>query len=139
MVGAEYSGALSVGTTDGGRAAGTGKGNRIVSLADGTANTMLMTEVAGRGLAAYIRGRAVAQVTYPPTANPLVANPPGFGVGNQNGSQFARGTWADQNGTPVLYGQSVTASGHPSRRQHRVRLHQRVELLQPVLVPLRAA
>ena len=112
MADVQASGALSVGTTDGGRAVDLGKGNTIVSLTDGTANTLLATEVAGRGLSVYIRGKRIGDITYPATFNPLVANPPGFGVGNQNAAQFARGTWADQNGTPILYGQNVTTAGN---------------------------
>lgn len=112
---AHYSGALSVGTRDGGAADGPNKGNPITAISDGTSNTMLMTEVAGRGLAAYIKGRSVFQIgSTPPSPSPLVANPtpsPSPNVSNQNVSQFVRGTWADQNGTPLLYGQSVVNNG----------------------------
>jgi prepilin-type N-terminal cleavage/methylation domain-containing protein/prepilin-type processing-associated H-X9-DG protein len=115
VAGAQHSGALSVGTVDGGRGNKPGDGNTIVSLSDGTSNTLMVTEVAGRGLAVYIRGRNVVGITSSvPSPLPLVANPPGVtpSVGNQNVSQFVRGAWADMHGTPVLYGQSVTASGN---------------------------
>jgi hypothetical protein len=106
---AQASGALSIGSTDGGRAPGPSMGNTIVSITDGTSNTLLMGEVAGRGLSVYIRGRATTPIgSTVPSPLPLVANPSNsYGVGNQNVSQFVRGAWADQYGTPVLYGQST--------------------------------
>jgi prepilin-type N-terminal cleavage/methylation domain-containing protein/prepilin-type processing-associated H-X9-DG protein len=111
--GAESSGALSVSTTQGGLGNSPRAGNSIVSITDGTSNTMMVGEVAGRGLNVYIRGRAVAPITnVVPSPLPLVANPPGFGVSNQNVSQFVRGAWADLNGTPLIYAQSVTAAGN---------------------------
>ena len=113
VLGAQYSAALSVGSSDGGVADRSGVGNTIVSISDGTSATLLMTEVAGRGLNVYINGRATAPIgSTAPSPSPLVSNPPGFGVGNQNASQFVRGTWADLNGTPVLYGQAVTPAGN---------------------------
>lgn len=111
----QASGALSFGTADGGRGNRPSDGNTIVSITDGTTNTLLATEVAGRGLNAYIRGRSVWTIgSTLPSPLPLVSNPPGItpSVGNQNAGQFIRGTWADQNGTPLLYGQSVTAAGN---------------------------
>ena len=112
--GAQYSGALSVGSRDGGAADRLNQGNPITSITDGTSNTLLMTEVAGRGLAAYVKGKAVWQVgSTLPSPLPLVASPPALSpaVGNQNVSQFVRGTWADQNGTPLIYGQEVVNNG----------------------------
>jgi prepilin-type processing-associated H-X9-DG protein len=47
-----------------------------------------------------------------PSPSPLVANPTMPGVSNQNVSQFVRGAWADINGTPIIYGQTVTAAGN---------------------------
>jgi prepilin-type N-terminal cleavage/methylation domain-containing protein/prepilin-type processing-associated H-X9-DG protein len=113
VAGAEYSAALSVGATDGGVADKASAGNPIVAMTDGTSNTLLMTEVAGRGLNVYINGRSVAPIgSSLPSPIPLVSNPTIPGVGNQNASQFVRGTWADLNGTPVLYGQVATAAGN---------------------------
>jgi prepilin-type N-terminal cleavage/methylation domain-containing protein/prepilin-type processing-associated H-X9-DG protein len=112
----QASGALSIGSNDGGVAVGPASGNTIVSISDGTSNTMLLTELAGRGLGVYIRGRMTTAVTSTvPSPVPLTngaGNIPGAAVGNQNVSQFVRGTWADQNGTPLLYGQTVTAAGN---------------------------
>jgi prepilin-type processing-associated H-X9-DG protein len=107
------SAALSVGMTNGGQGNSPSQGNAITGISDGTSNTLLMTEVAGRGLGAYVRGRQVAAITgTAPNPLPLVANPANNnGVGNQDVSQFARGTWADMNGTPVLYGQTPNAAG----------------------------
>jgi prepilin-type N-terminal cleavage/methylation domain-containing protein/prepilin-type processing-associated H-X9-DG protein len=107
-VSAHHSGALSVSSTDGGIGIGQNQGNAITAITDGTSNTLLMGEIAGRGLNVYIRGRSTAAITSAlPSPIPLVASPPGYGVSNQNVSQFVRGSWADQNGTPVLYGQST--------------------------------
>ena len=109
VAGAQASGALSVGTNDGGVGLGPNQGNSITSISDGTSNTLLMGEVAGRGLSVYIRGRATASIgSTAPNPLPLVAKPTNsYGVGNQDASQFVRGAWADQYGTPVLYGQST--------------------------------
>jgi prepilin-type N-terminal cleavage/methylation domain-containing protein/prepilin-type processing-associated H-X9-DG protein len=113
VAGAQASGALSVGTNDGGIAPGPNQGNAIATIADGTSNTLLMTEVVGRGRAVFIRGRTVMTIgSTLPSPLPLVANPPGFGVSNQNVSQFVRGAWADQNGMPILYGQNVVSNGN---------------------------
>jgi prepilin-type N-terminal cleavage/methylation domain-containing protein/prepilin-type processing-associated H-X9-DG protein len=110
---AHHSGALSVSTVDGGAGDKASSGNTIASISDGTSNTMLLSELAGRGLSVYMNGRATAAIgSTLPSPIPLVASPPGFGVSNQNASQFVRGTWADLNGTPVLYGQQVTAAGN---------------------------
>ncbi len=114
VLGAEYSAALSVGATDGGVADKSSVGNTIVGISDGTSNTLLMTEVAGRGLNVYINGRSVATIgSSLPSPLPLVSNPTfPTSVGNQNAGQFVRGTWADLNGTPVLYGQAVVPAGN---------------------------
>jgi prepilin-type processing-associated H-X9-DG protein len=110
--GAQASGALSVGTSDGGQGRGPNEGNSLVSISDGTSNTILMSEVAGRGLAAYIQGRNVLAIgSTLPASSPLAANPPGIGVSNQNVSQYVRGAWADQNGTPVLWGHNILSGG----------------------------
>lgn len=112
VTGIEASGALSVGALTGGLAPDAGQGNTLVSMADGTSNTLLVSEVAGRGLAAYIRGRNVGAIgSTLPAVSPLLANPTGFGVSNQDASQFIRGAWADIHGTPVVYGQNVVTSG----------------------------
>ncbi len=104
---ADSSGALSVGTANQGRATGTGKGNPITSIGDGTSNTLLMAEVAGRGQSIYLRGRAVMAV---PNTRAGITPPTVAGVGN-NIDQYARGTWADQNGTPTLLGHKDVTAG----------------------------
>jgi prepilin-type N-terminal cleavage/methylation domain-containing protein/prepilin-type processing-associated H-X9-DG protein len=96
--GIEDSGALSP------KATSPGAGPTVMSINDGTSNTLLMTEIAGRGLTIYIRGRAVAPVgstpPNPPPMNPILAL-----------DQYARGAWADQNGTPRLSGYTVISNG----------------------------
>jgi hypothetical protein len=109
---AQASGALSVGSNEGGRGNSAREGNTIVSIADGSSNTLMMAELAGRGLSVYINGRATTTIgSTIPSPNPLVASPPAYGVSLQNASQFVRGTWADVNGTPVLYGQQAVNNG----------------------------
>jgi prepilin-type processing-associated H-X9-DG protein len=83
-----------------------GKGNAIEQLADGTSNTLLMTEIAGRGLAVYVQGLQVA-VVGSTVANPL----PIPSIGASNNSPYVRGAWADQNGTPLLIGYKVINNG----------------------------
>ncbi len=104
---ADSSGALSVGTAGRGKATGTGKGNTIVSITDGTSNTMLMGELAGRGLNIYLRGRSLMAV---PNNRSGVTPLPVIGVGSAI-DMYSRGTWADQNGTPILYGHKDVTSG----------------------------
>ena len=84
---------------------GPDDGPTIVSITDGTSNTMLLTEIAARGLQVYVRGRAMMDV--PSTAaaaatlplNPLVSP-----------DLYARGSWCDQNGTPQAIGYSVSGT-----------------------------
>jgi prepilin-type processing-associated H-X9-DG protein len=83
-----------------------GKGNPIEKIADGTSNTLLMTEIAGRGLAVYIQGLQVAAVGST-IVNPLPI--PSIGAGNND--PYIRGAWADQNGTPLLVGYKVISNG----------------------------
>ncbi len=88
-------------------------GNRVTAISDGTSNTLFFTEIAGRGLNIYIRGRSIAPV--PSTAagylaiSPLPVIPTG---GQGDASQFARGTWADQNGISYLRGYLLNAAGN---------------------------
>jgi prepilin-type processing-associated H-X9-DG protein len=105
------SGALStkVGTP------GPSDGNPISSISDGTSNTIMFTELAGRGLAIYIKGRNVGSV--PSTSAALVGmnvmtpnSTSGFGALGDL-SQFPRGTWADQNGVTYLRGYTVATTG----------------------------
>jgi prepilin-type processing-associated H-X9-DG protein len=83
-----------------------GKGNPIEMIADGTSNTLLMTEIAGRGLGVYIQGAMVAPVGSTPMS-PL----PIPSLSPSNNTPFVRGAWADQNGTPLLLGYSVISNG----------------------------
>jgi prepilin-type N-terminal cleavage/methylation domain-containing protein/prepilin-type processing-associated H-X9-DG protein len=83
-----------------------GKGNSIGMIVDGTSNTLLMTEIAGRGLAVYIQGAQVGTVESTP-ANPL----PIPSIGLSNNSPYVRGAWADQNGTALLVGYKVLSNG----------------------------
>jgi prepilin-type N-terminal cleavage/methylation domain-containing protein/prepilin-type processing-associated H-X9-DG protein len=103
---ADSSGALSVGTASRGRASGQNKGNSIVSISDGTSNTMLLGEVAGRGLNIYFRGRSLMAV---PNNRSQITPLPVMGVGNSI-DMYSRGTWADQNGTPILYGHNAIST-----------------------------
>ncbi|HVK19554.1 MAG TPA: DUF1559 domain-containing protein [Fimbriiglobus sp.] len=96
--GVEDSGALS----PKGRAPGVG--NSVTGMSDGTSNTLLMTEIAGRGLNIYIRGRSVMSVgSTVPTTSPM--NP------NRALDLYARGAWADQNGTARLAAYNVISNG----------------------------
>jgi prepilin-type N-terminal cleavage/methylation domain-containing protein/prepilin-type processing-associated H-X9-DG protein len=83
-----------------------GKGNPIEQIADGTSNTLLMTEIAGRGLAVYIQGAAVAAI------GSTILNPlPIPSQSASSNSHYVRGAWADQNGTPLLFGYNVLSNG----------------------------
>ena len=110
---APYSAALSMGSVEGGVAQKPGVGNPLTGISDGTSNTLLMTEVAGRGLAAYVRRRPVATISgLVVSPDPLASTPAAIpSITNQDNKQYARGSWADQWGTPVLYGQTVNATG----------------------------
>lgn len=44
------------------RGVGPYTGNAIVNISDGTSNTLMVTEIAARGLAAYIRGKNVLAI-----------------------------------------------------------------------------
>jgi prepilin-type N-terminal cleavage/methylation domain-containing protein/prepilin-type processing-associated H-X9-DG protein len=88
---------------------GPNGGNPIVAITDGTSNTLLMTENAGRGLAAYIRGKQIATIPSSVAAfSPMPISPP---TGQGDLSQYARGSWADQNGVDYLRGYTVNAAG----------------------------
>ena len=89
---------------------GPNSGNPLLSITDGTSNTLLFTEIAGRGVTAFIRGRAIAAV--PSTAaafNPVPITPTG---GQGDLSQYVRGAWADQNGVTYMRGYTVNAAGN---------------------------
>jgi prepilin-type processing-associated H-X9-DG protein len=93
---------------------GSNDGQPITSISDGTSNTLFFTEIAGRGLAIYIKGRSVAPM--PSTAagftaiNPVPMQP--FSGSQADISQYARGSWNDQNGVTFLRGYSVSAAGN---------------------------
>ncbi len=83
-----------------------GKGNTVDMIADGTSNTLLMTEIAGRGLSVYIQGREIAPI------GSTVLNPlPIPSLSASQNSPYARGAWADQNGTGLLLGYKVINGG----------------------------
>jgi prepilin-type N-terminal cleavage/methylation domain-containing protein/prepilin-type processing-associated H-X9-DG protein len=88
------------------RGLGPDGGNTLVSMSDGTSNTLMVTEIAARGVAVYIRGRNVAAVgSTAPTPLPLT------GTGLSDVDQYVRGSWCDQNGTPRLRAYTVNAAG----------------------------
>src|SRR5262249_38379106 len=74
-----------------------------------TSNTLMFTEISGRGLAAYIRGKSIAAVTSS-GPSPLPINPPS---GPGDVSQYVRGAWADQNGASYLRGEPGYGAGTP--------------------------
>jgi prepilin-type N-terminal cleavage/methylation domain-containing protein/prepilin-type processing-associated H-X9-DG protein len=88
-------------------------GPTITSISDGTSNTLFFTEIAGRGLNIYLRGRSVGAV--PSDAAALGALSPIDPVGGfrsiGDASQFPRGTWADQNGITFLRGYQLDSTG----------------------------
>jgi prepilin-type N-terminal cleavage/methylation domain-containing protein/prepilin-type processing-associated H-X9-DG protein len=86
---------------------GPNDGNPILSITDGTSNTLMFTEISGRGVAAYIRGKSIAAVTSS-VPSPLPIYPPS---GQGDVSQYVRGAWADQNGVSYLRGYTVNAAG----------------------------
>jgi prepilin-type N-terminal cleavage/methylation domain-containing protein/prepilin-type processing-associated H-X9-DG protein len=103
---ARNSGALSPKGTQG----PSSGGNTIASISDGTSNTLLLTEIAGRGVTVFIRGRSIAAVPSNVSAfNPLPINP---ATGQGDISQYARGAWADQNGVTYLRGYTVNSAGN---------------------------
>ncbi|MFO0808414.1 MAG: DUF1559 domain-containing protein [Gemmataceae bacterium] len=83
-----------------------GKGNPIPAISDGTSNTLLMTEIAGRGLAVYIMGLPIADIPSAPIS-PL----PIPSLSASANDPYVRGAWADQNGTPLLVGYNVINNG----------------------------
>jgi prepilin-type N-terminal cleavage/methylation domain-containing protein/prepilin-type processing-associated H-X9-DG protein len=107
---ATYSGALSptAGTP------GPNDGNRIEAITDGTSNTLCFTEIAGRGLNIFIRGRSRAAVPSNPTEyallNPVPLTPVGWFDSPGDFFQFSRGTWADQNGVSWARGYAINAA-----------------------------
>ncbi|HEY2787243.1 MAG TPA: DUF1559 domain-containing protein [Fimbriiglobus sp.] len=108
--GSDYTGALS---PTNGTPVGSNKGNPITSISDGTSNTMFFTEIAGRGLSIYVKGRGIAPVPSS-AAQYLAINPtPVIPLSGQgDASLFARGTWADQNGVSYLRGYALNAAGN---------------------------
>jgi prepilin-type processing-associated H-X9-DG protein len=98
---ADLSGALSP------KGKGPNDGNSILSIIDGTSNTLMFTEISGRGLAVYVRGKSIAAITSS-VPNPLPINP---SSGQGDVSQYVRGAWADQNGVSYLRGYVVNAAG----------------------------
>jgi prepilin-type N-terminal cleavage/methylation domain-containing protein/prepilin-type processing-associated H-X9-DG protein len=113
---ARSSGALSVRTSStGGSAIGSGQGNKITGISDGTSNTLFFSEIAGRGLSIYVRGRAVAAV--PTTAaqytsiSPVPVTPVGGFNSIGDATQFSRGAWADLNAMTWLRGYAVGTAG----------------------------
>jgi prepilin-type N-terminal cleavage/methylation domain-containing protein len=91
------------GSNDSGALAPLGRaphqGNKMEQFSDGTSNTMLITEIAGRGLSIYVQGRAVANIgSTMPSPLPTTTSP----------DMYVRGAWADQNGVPRLLGYNVT-------------------------------
>jgi prepilin-type N-terminal cleavage/methylation domain-containing protein/prepilin-type processing-associated H-X9-DG protein len=92
------------------------QGNALLAITDGTSNTLFFTEIAGRGLAIYMKGRNLGPT--PSTAaqyismSPVPVVPVG-GVGSVgDASQFARGTWADQNGVSFVRGYALNATNN---------------------------
>ncbi|MCU0702752.1 MAG: DUF1559 domain-containing protein [Fimbriiglobus sp.] len=104
---ADSSGALSVGAGSRGRAIGLNQGNAITSITDGTSNTLLLGEVAARGLNVYLRGRSLMPVG---STIASLTPVPVVGVGSSI-DMYSRGTWADQNGTPTLFGHRDVTPG----------------------------
>ena len=92
---------------------GPNGGNPVTAISDGTSNTLFFTEIAGRGLAIYTRGRSLAPT--PSSAgqygaiSPLPVTPTN---GAGDASQFARGTWVDQYGISYLRGYALNAAGN---------------------------
>ncbi len=77
-----------------------GKGNRLETFSDGTSQTLMITEIAGRGLAIYVQGRQVATIgSTLPSPLPTTTSP----------DMYVRGAWADQNGVPRMLGYNVVS------------------------------
>jgi len=92
-------------------ARGPNDGQPLTAISDGTSNTMLFTEIAGRGQAFYIKGRNLGSIpsSLAGLPNPVPITPTG---GQGDISQYARGTWADQNGMSYMRGYLVNAAGN---------------------------
>jgi len=83
---------------------GPNKGNSVTAISDGSSNTILMTEIASRGVTIYIRGKSV--LTVPSTQagiNPVPITP------TTDIDLYARGSWCDYYGTPNLKGYTVSS------------------------------
>lgn len=109
IVSTEHTGALAngIGTP------GPNDGNPIVTITDGASNTLLFTEIGGRGLGIYIRGKKVAAMPGSTAAYGAISPLPVIPTGGQgDASQFARGTWADQNGASYLRGYQLNATNN---------------------------
>ncbi len=107
---AQNSGALSVGI---GTPIGPNLGNPLVAITDGTSNTLFFSEIGGRGLNLYIRGRSIApipsNVSVLASLSPAPITPTS---GQGDISQYARGAWADQAGVTYLRGYLVNATNN---------------------------
>ncbi|MBL8864071.1 MAG: DUF1559 domain-containing protein [Gemmataceae bacterium] len=107
---ARNSGALSVGT---GTPIGPNQGNSLVSITDGTSNTLFFTEIGGRGLNLYIRGRSIAPIpSNVASLASLSPQPIAPTSGQGDISLYARGAWADQAGVSYLRGYLVNATNN---------------------------
>lgn len=92
-------------------------GNTLVSLIDGTSNTLFFSEIAGRGLGIYLRGKFIAPVPASSAAylalNPIPVLPVSTSLSSPgDATQFVRGAWADYNGTTFLRGYAATSAGN---------------------------
>ena len=101
---------------------GPNDGKTIISISDGSSNTLFFTEIAGRGLNIYIKGRSIAPAPASAQVYGAISPPPvlpqSVSLGSQgDGSQFVRGTWADQNGTPWLRGYRIVSASQVDATQ----------------------
>jgi prepilin-type processing-associated H-X9-DG protein len=91
---------------------GPNGGQAITSITDGTSNTLFYTEIAGRGVNVYVRGRSVAAAPSNIAQYGAISPTPVLPTnGAGDPSQFVRGTWADQNGVSFLRGYANVATG----------------------------
>jgi prepilin-type processing-associated H-X9-DG protein len=92
------------------------EGNALTSITDGTSNTLFFTEIAGRGLAIYMKGRNLGSPTSTAAylaISPIPMMPISTSSSNSgDASQFARGAWADQNGATWLRGYQLNATNN---------------------------
>ena len=92
---------------------GPNSGNAIGSISDGTSNTLFFTEIAGRGLNLYIRGKNIAAAPNSTAAYLAISPTPATPLnGAGDASQWLRGTWADQNGISYMRGYAINAAGN---------------------------